>query len=109
MSISHSYVFSNRGNLAELTDEVYFFLKFLKESGCNGFDCSENSLTRLNKWNTELALIDDTLEQADLECRFVTEVVVVFAGVFLDDDVDEQQEDPAEHQHKRHHVYVSQQ
>ena len=69
MSSSYSYGFSDRESMAGITREVCDFLNFLKENGCNGFDCSVNSLNILNRWYTEAAVIDGALEQAEIDIK----------------------------------------
>lgn len=54
-----------------ITGEVRDLLKHLKNSGCRGFDCSENSLSIITKWEND-HVVKDTIEEAknDLkDCR----------------------------------------
>ena len=73
MSSNHQYkTTDNWEDLTGLTDEVKDLLMFLKNSGCSGFDCTENSQNILKNWGRGFIAADDNLERArhDIEgCR----------------------------------------
>ena len=48
---------------SELTGEVKDFLVYIKASGCKGFDCSENSMEILRKWDETEVVTNDSLEK----------------------------------------------
>jgi len=47
-----------------LAGDVKDLLLFLKNSGCSGFDCTENSKNILKTWGKGFIAVDDNLEQA---------------------------------------------
>jgi len=46
----------------DIVSEIDTTLKFMKELGCRGFDCSEKSLDTLEKWGNDVTIADETLE-----------------------------------------------
>lgn len=53
----------NRQGFDTITRDVKAFLSFLKDSGCKGFDCSQNTLDIIKSWEKD-HIATDTIEQA---------------------------------------------
>ena len=53
-------------------EDVKTFLKFLAESGCQGFECSEKSLYTIEAWGRKTETFNETLEDIRIDlgdCR----------------------------------------
>ncbi len=62
----------DRQTIIHIIDEIDYTLRFMAGIGCQGFDCSENSLNRLASWGQEPFPVRETLEviQEELDdCR----------------------------------------
>jgi len=51
-----------KSGLNTTIEDIKTFLRFLAESGCRGFECSEESLNRIEAWGRKAVTFSETLE-----------------------------------------------
>jgi len=59
-------------NFAAAIEEINNYLWFLAEAGCQGFDCSKESLETVKRWGSSEAFLPETLEEIRIDlgnCR----------------------------------------
>ncbi len=77
---------SNKQAFDRTLAEIHNSLRFLADQGCRGFDCSGQSLAKLDKWGQEPQCFSETLEDiaADLgncrRCRLANERTCIVFG-----------------------------
>lgn len=52
----------SKSGLHTTIEEIKSFLRFMVECGCRGFECSEESLDRINAWGRNAVTSNETLE-----------------------------------------------
>jgi DNA polymerase len=61
-----------KSGIAATLEEIKIFFKFLAESGCQGFECSKETLDRIDAWGRQKKVLSETLKEirTDLgDCR----------------------------------------
>jgi len=56
-----------KSGLNTTIEDIKTFLRFLAESGCRGFECSEESLNRIEAWGRKAVTFSETLESIRID------------------------------------------